>query len=846
MSFLKSKLNIKQYIDQQSKSDAGELQQQLFNRYVIIAGSIIYLLYLWYSKELSQAAVNTAMAVSLITLFSLAVQTALWFKINTTILKVSSVFADAAIISSLLIILGYSGSIFFVFYLWQIVGYGIRFGVTYLKLMAITCLVSFCYVISTTAYWQNNIILSLGLILSLTIIPLYLAKLITRLNHALEHANEANMVKSQFLANMSHELRTPLTGIVASADMLKDEELEGEIRNKVNMISESANTLMSMIGDVLDVSKVESGRLELNVEEAELLTVLKNVKSLMAPQAQRKGLDYIVEMDPEMFQQAEFAPVELQQILINLVGNAIKFTQMGNITLRGTSEDLDGKPGWRFEVQDTGIGIDEASIETIFDPFVQADSGITRQFGGTGLGTAICKEFVNKMNGFIGVDSTLEQGSTFWFKIPVSYTQNEINTSPINTSRLFSVALIDEEKRKIKSVFSDTVITQLDFSKPEQAIQRLKNSEQPILLTGKDLSNHRCEQISATLTKHKLGNTPIIRMGQDKGLYRISFTNNQKSLELWTTTSTSTNTINQILSSYLHQPIASEKLKPLRPLNILVADDAKTNRDILSMMLEKQGHHVTLVNDGLEAMEQLSHSDANYELVILDRNMPGMDGINVLKTHRVSNTWRRNNTTKFLLITADATEETRLAAFEAGMDGFLTKPLIGKDISVEIQRLYPDLFVEEHRKVDGEQAIALAVDNTKTVSKIYIDYAVLDNLGDMAPDGNTFIERMVNSFLKDATAMLEELTQGFSEQDYGQTLEAAHALKGSSLQIGAPILAEFCNDLRLIARIDFTPAYCSELQQQLQEIYSCTIEEFNQYLADLVVSEDHSSSSTPQ
>ena len=449
------------------------------------------------------------------------------------------------------------------------------------------------------------------------------------------------------------------------------------------------------------------------------------------------------------------------------------------------------------------------------------------------------------MGGFIGVESNPEQGSTFWFKIPVSYTDNQPDLLPINTSRLFAVSLIEEEKYRIKSIFNDTLITQLDFSKPEQAIHRLENSEQPILLTGKDLSNHRCEQISATLAKHKLGNTPIIRLGQDKGLYRIRFTNNQKSLELWTTETTSEYCINQILSSYLHQPVASEKLKPIRPLNILVADDAKTNRDILSMMLEKQGHKVTLVNDGLEAMEQLSHSNANYELVILDRNMPGMDGINVLKTHRVSNQWRRNNSVKFLLITADATEETRLAAIEAGMDGYLTKPLVSKDVHVEIQRLYPDLFVED-REEHADQKLALAIDNTKPASRISIDYAVLDNLGEMAPDGNKFIQRMVNSFLNDAKAMIDELNQGFSEQDYGQTLEAAHALKGSSLQIGAPLLAEFCNDLRLTARIDFTPAHCQELKQQLQEKYEVTVEELNQYLADLAVSEDHSSSSTPQ
>jgi len=277
----------------------------------------------------------------------------------------------------------------------------------------------------------------------------------------------------------------------------------------------------------------------------------------------------------------------------------------------------------------------------------------------------------------------------------------------------------------------------------------------------------------------------------------------------------------------------------------LVADDAKTNRDILRMMLEKQGHNVTLAHDGLEAMENLSHSDQQFELVILDRNMPGMDGINVLKTHRVSNNWRQGTEPKFVLLTADASQETRRAALQAGMDSFMTKPLLSKDIHKEILRLFPTLFTEAPI-AEGAVNLELAVDNTAPDPRHFIDFQVLDNLGSMSPEGNVFVKRMVKSFLGDAKAMVAELHTGFVEQDYGQALEAAHALKGSSLQIGAPVLAEYCDSLRKIARIDFTENKCQELTTDLNNLYENTLKEFNQYLEEIAASEDHSSSSKHQ
>jgi len=367
------------------------------------------------------------------------------------------------------------------------------------------------------------------------------------------------------------------------------------------------------------------------------------------------------------------------------------------------------------------------------------------------------------------------------------------------------------------------------------------------LLSGEDLSNHRYEHINTRLTKHKLGSTPFIRLGQEVGLYRVSFIEDQKSLELFVTPNTSTSLIIDTLSSYLFNPVTVKNLKPIRPLEILVADDAKTNRDILRMMLEKQGHHVTLATDGLDAMESLSRSDQQFELVILDRNMPGMDGINVLKTHRVSNNWRQGTEPKFILLTADASEETRRAALQAGMDSFMTKPLLAKDIHQEILQLFPALFVEAPVP-EGAVNLELAVDNTATspAHRHVIDYTVLDNLSSMSSEGGTFVIRMVNSFLGDAKAMVAELENGFSDQDYGQALEAAHALKGSALQIGAPVLAEYCDGLRMIERIDFNNEKCQQLSAELNSLYRSTLDEFTQYLKELEASEGHSSSSTPQ
>ncbi len=830
--------------------DGSPIQEQEITRYITIGIIFLYLAYLQLSGRIENLATEPiSRVIAGYLIGTLLIQVGIFKKAQESYLITAALALDVMVLTVALFILGENSAAFFPVYFWLIVGNGVRYGLRYLRATAVLSFIAFFLVLQNTPYWQQNAHLGYGLLAGLAVIPRYLAKLIRQLNHALESATEANKVKTQFMANMSHELRTPLTGILASADMLKDEDLEGDVKTKINMISSSANTLMSMIGDVLDVSKVESGHLEIsNPEEANLLPQIKNLESVLGPLLQTKTLDIVVDIEPAMLRPAYLSTPEFKQILINLVGNAVKFTQMGEVRIRGRCDDVDGKPGWRIEIQDTGIGMPAEVLDSIFDPFIQADSGVTRQHTGTGLGTAICKELVSLMGGHIGVESELGKGSTFWFKIPITYVEEEQVLIPLTSAPVFALDLIAEEKEQLKRYFGDCLISDLDFSDSTRAIQRLLalDTKNFILISGKDLSDHRYDQVVDTLAKNGLANALNIRLNQEYGQCLLSSSNGQRSRKLALIPDTDPAIVNHIVSGYIKETRPrSESLELIRPLEILVADDAPTNRDILRMMLEKQGHHVTLAHDGLEAIERLSHAEQSFELVILDRNMPGMDGINVLKTHRVSNSWQNGTSAKFILLTADASKETKKAALQAGMDSFMTKPLLAKDIQLEIFRLFPTLFIEAPVP-DGAPNLELAVDNTKLALRHLVDYEVLDNLGNMSPQGNIFVTKMVNSFLNDAKAMVAELNNGFETRDYSQALEAAHALKGSALQIGAPVLADYCDRLRQIARIDFTAEKCQLLKVELNDLYDATVAEFTRHLEEIAKSEDQSSSSKPQ
>lgn len=635
--------------------------------------------------------IGAALLIYSVTVFSLA-----YFNSYEKQLRVIGMTGDILFLSTALYNLHDLGAALYPVYFWIILANGIRFGTRYLDASVILSSVCFGIVLSFSPYWVMHLEFGIGLLIGMIVVPLYLVKaMLVKLNNALAEASAASAAKSQFLANISHELRTPLNGIIASADLLQEESLSDAGQKKVSMISDAAQSQMTLINDVLDFSKAESGKIQETRQATSLESVIQTVGSVILPQAETKGIDYRVDLQVEMKQQAWLYPQAMQQVLINLVGNAIKFTPEGKVSLVGSSlMDKDGHDLWRFEIIDTGIGIEQSALGIIFDPFVQADESVTRKFGGTGLGTAISKELVEMMGGQIGCESVPGNGSCFWFEIPVEMADEESLESSVNDV-----------------------------------------------------------------------NANVLTSG--------------------------------------------ERLEVTPPLEVLVADDNQTNRDILKMILVKEGHNVTLVNDGLQALEALQASH-HYDLVILDRNMPEIDGLSVMQFYKENTVGLSIRQTRFMLITADGTDETRQLAIQSGVDSFMTKPVRPHELKRTIEAMFIILDTAEDEKTEPEieSALRLAVDNTTTEAKptakdnnpdVLLDQQKLAELETLSPG---LSGQMIDGFINDGDRLIGDFSKACQDGDFGQILDIAHAIKGSALQLGAQRLADYCHNLKTLKRIN--------------------------------------------
>ncbi len=654
------------------------------------------------------------------------------------------------------------------------------------------------------------------------------------LTKAKQVAEQAARVKTDFLATMSHEIRTPMNGVLGMTELLLNTELNKKQRRFAETIHRSGASLLTIINDILDFSKIEAGKLELNPVAFNLRQLAEDTVGLFAERADRKGLALGFVYQAGAHETFRGDEERIRQILNNLIGNAVKFTERGEVVLRVTVlQELATGCRLRIEVRDTGIGIKPEAHTKIFDSFAQADGSTTRKYGGTGLGLAICKQLVQIMAGEIGVESTLGKGSTFWMELPLPKVVGLKARGDAQTRDSLSdvrVLVADDNSTGREMLAGQLGLwgAKYEFSSRDDALQTLREAAAAkrafdVLVLDESSSSKLTLKMTENISHYpELANLRVILL--------LSARNLEETAQLMMAG----------VDGYVDKPVRqselyscfikvlglSDQMSATRTSvtgphpehevvlrgNVLIAEDNPVNQELASQMLEAMGCRVHVVSNGREVVEALWKSPLDrlsdpYDLILMDCQMPEMDGFEA--TAKIRSVEQKSGNKKripIIALTANAMAGDRENCLAAGMDDYLSKPFSYGQLNEVVRRWLKDSAAVV--EVVAEAAVEVkpppeqpAPAKAMTNAVASLNPAALDKIRALQREGQPDIVRKVASmFLDSSVKLVQGLEEAMMVSDAEKVRHNAHSLKSSSASLGAELLAQLCQELEQMGK----------------------------------------------